>query len=186
MLGEPVWTTTHGGYTLFLANNPVYYADVVHGPYGTVWSGPNQKRWWDEAELTIRGLSEPETDRALQVAAWRTIRENPQDFARASASRLGRFWGLYPAEAVYPRWLRFACAAWTAPLWVLVAVGLCNRSLWRWPYLAAPALLASYTLIHSVYWTDMRMRAPLTPVFALLAAAAIERIMTLCRYANVP
>ena len=25
VLGEPVWTTTHGGYTLALANNPVYY-----------------------------------------------------------------------------------------------------------------------------------------------------------------
>ena len=26
VFGEPVWTTTHGGYTLALANNPVYYA----------------------------------------------------------------------------------------------------------------------------------------------------------------
>ena len=27
VFGEPVWTTTHGGYTLALANNPVYYRE---------------------------------------------------------------------------------------------------------------------------------------------------------------
>ncbi|HEV3122684.1 MAG TPA: glycosyltransferase family 39 protein, partial [Isosphaeraceae bacterium] len=31
VLGTPVWTTTHGGYTLALANNEVYYAEVVNG-----------------------------------------------------------------------------------------------------------------------------------------------------------
>ena len=34
VFGEPVWTTTHGGYTLALANNPVYYREVLHGPPG--------------------------------------------------------------------------------------------------------------------------------------------------------
>ncbi|MFM8222599.1 MAG: hypothetical protein ACKOJF_27145, partial [Planctomycetaceae bacterium] len=36
----------------------------------------------------------------------------------------------------------------------------------------AVALLLSFTLVHSVYWADMRMRAPLVPVLALLAARA--------------
>ena len=45
IFGEPVWTTTHGGYTLALANNPTYYAEVLDGPPGAVWSGPNQRRW---------------------------------------------------------------------------------------------------------------------------------------------
>ncbi len=35
LFGEPVWTTTHGGHTLALANNPVYYAEVVNGPAGS-------------------------------------------------------------------------------------------------------------------------------------------------------
>ena len=34
IFGEPVWSTTHGGYTLALANNPVYYAEVLDGPAG--------------------------------------------------------------------------------------------------------------------------------------------------------
>ena len=47
VFGEPVWTTTHGGYTLALANNPVYYRDVLNGPPGRVWTGHEQWEWWD-------------------------------------------------------------------------------------------------------------------------------------------
>ena len=47
LFGEPIWTTTHGGYTLALANNPVYYDDVLHGPSGRVWTGHDQWLWWD-------------------------------------------------------------------------------------------------------------------------------------------
>ena len=38
---------TNGGYTLALANNPVYYRDVLNGPSGRVWSGQDQWEWWD-------------------------------------------------------------------------------------------------------------------------------------------
>ena len=46
VFGEPVWTTTHGGYTLALANNPVYYREVLNGPPGRVWTGHDQWLWW--------------------------------------------------------------------------------------------------------------------------------------------
>ena len=39
IFGVPVWTTTHGGYTLALANNEVYYRDVLNGSPGAVWTG---------------------------------------------------------------------------------------------------------------------------------------------------
>ena len=47
VFGEPVWTTTHGGYTMALANNPVYYDDILRGPPGRVWTGNDQWLWWD-------------------------------------------------------------------------------------------------------------------------------------------
>ena len=37
--------TTHGGYTLHLANNPVFYGEVVRGPAGAVWDGGSLWRW---------------------------------------------------------------------------------------------------------------------------------------------
>ncbi len=35
-----------------------------------------------------------------------------------------------------------------------------------------------HTLVHAFYWTDMRMRAPLVPVIALLVAVAVSRLVS--------
>ncbi len=172
IFGEPVWTTTHGGYTLALANNPVYYADVLDGPPGAVWSGPNQARWFAEVAVSTAGMTEPEADRALRASALKLLRERPRDFLRASVARVGRLWGLAPSGAVYPTWLRLGTAAWTAPLWLALAVGLTARSTWRWPAASAPAILLALTLVHVAYWTDLRMRAPIVPAVALIASGA--------------
>lgn len=169
VLGEPVWTTTHGGYTLALANNPVYYAEVLDGPPGAVWSGPNQKAWFDEVGRSTAGMSEPEADRWLRSRALALLRERPRDFARAALARLGRFWGLAPSGAVYPGWLRAISTAWTVPLWIFLALGLKEREGWRWPGVVAPSMLAALTLVHLAYWTDLRMRAPIVPAIALIA-----------------
>jgi 4-amino-4-deoxy-L-arabinose transferase-like glycosyltransferase len=174
VLGEPVWTTTHGGYTLALANNPVYYAEVLDGPPGAVWSGANQRRWFDAIGPRVAGLSEPAADRRLRGDALRLIRERPRDFVRASIARLARFWSVVPAAAVYPGALRLATAAWTVPLWLALGVGLTRRSTWRWPRVAAPLWIVALSAVHTVYWTDLRMRAPLVPAIALVAVAAAE------------
>jgi len=65
-LGESVWTTTHGGYTLALANNPIYYAEVLDGPPGAVWGGAGQARWWAQVARTTAGMSESDADRTLR------------------------------------------------------------------------------------------------------------------------
>jgi hypothetical protein len=168
-LGSPVWTTTHGGYTLALANNPVYYAEVLDGPPGAVWTGRNQRDWFDWVNRETAGMSEIEADRRLRMAGLRMLTERPDAFARAALARLGRFWGVSPSSAVYPRWLVLATAAWTAPLWLAVAAGLIRRDLWRWPRVAAPMVLIALSAVHAVFWTDLRMRAPIVPAIALVA-----------------
>lgn len=172
VLGEPVWTTTHGGYTLALANNPEYYRDVLHGPPGAVWSGPSQRVWAERLYETSRGQNEPETDRIIRRRAEEFIRRHPGDFLLASAARLSRFWGLAPASRVYSWKLRLLSALWTFPFWIALALGLAWRASWRWPNLAAQAQIVGLTLVHTVFWTDLRMRAPVVPAMAILAAAA--------------
>jgi hypothetical protein len=171
LFGEPVWTTTHGGYTLALANNPVYYAEVVNGPPGVVWMGPNQQRWFTAMDRAVRGLSEPEADRRFRALALRMLAEQPRDFARASAARLGRFWSVAPARAVYSRGVRIATALWTVPLWIALGLGLTRRALWRWPQINAPLVIMAFSIVHAFYWTDLRMRAPAVPAIALIAAS---------------
>ena len=173
VFGEPVFTTTHGGYTLALANNPAYYEEVLHGPPGAVWGGHRQWLWWDAVNRAGRGLPEPEADRRLRHEAETFIASRPREFARAALARLGRFWGVAPAAGVYATPLRVACAVWTAPLWVALGLGLSRRGTWRWPRAAAAAWLVALTLVHAVYWSDMRMRATVVPAVALVAASAV-------------
>ncbi len=171
-LGEPILTTTHGGYTLALANNPVYYRDILDGPPGAVWSGDAQWHWFDGINRRAAGLPEPIADRQMRREAVDFIRAHPRDFARASLDRLARFWALAPSGAVYGRTLRWATAAWTAPLWLTLAAGLVGGGCGRWPRAVAPAILLALSAAHTVYWTDLRMRAPIVPAIALVAACA--------------
>ena len=170
VFGEPVWTTTHGGYTLALANNPVYYAEVLDGPPGAVWAGRNQRQWFDWVNRTTAGMTEPEADRTLRAAATGMLLERPGTFARAALARLGRFWGVAPSGSVYPRWLRMATAAWTVPLWLALAAGFVRRDLWCWPRIAAPSMMLALSVVHAFFWTDLRMRAPIVPAIALVAS----------------
>lgn len=170
VLGEPVWTTTHGGYTLALANNPEYYRDVLAGAPGAVWSGPNQDLWWARVGSQTAAMSEPDADRFLRGEGWRMLRERPTSFARAGLARLARFWGLAPSGLVYPKPLRMVTAAWTVPFWALAAVGAWRARRHPWPIAVAGALAAGLCGVHVFYWSDMRMRSPIVPALAVLAA----------------
>jgi len=172
IFGEPVWTTTHGGYTLALANNEVYYRDVLNGPPGGVWMGHDQWLWWDSVNRETLGMSEPQADRFLRNRVLELAVAQPLTFLRAGLLRLGRFWSLAPAVAVYSPIVRWATAVWTLPLWIALGLGLARRSVWRWPQIAAPLMVAGLSLVHALFWTDLRMRAPIVPAIALVAAAA--------------
>lgn len=172
VFGEPIVTTTHGGYTLALANNEFYYEDVLNDPNAEIWTGARQFAWFAKVNTETAGLSEPEADRRLRARAVRLALERPRDFAWAAVARLARFWGIAPAGAVYPLWMRVASALWTIPLWVALLAGLVSRELWRWPRVAAIAAILALSSVHFAYWTDLRMRAPLVPAIALVAAAA--------------
>ncbi len=123
VFGEPILTTTHGGYTLALANNPVYYDDILHGPPGRVWTGHDQWLWWDSVNQATAGMTEPQADRYLKETVWQLIQERPGDFARATLARVGHFWSVAPAASVYSRGVRWATMAWTLPL---LARGRCS------------------------------------------------------------
>jgi hypothetical protein len=153
-----------------LANNATYYADVLNGPPGTIWTGPRQTAWWKDVTRRTAGLSEPAADRLLTREVWKLARQRPRDFARASLARLGRFWGVAPSGAVYSPALMWITAAWTVPLWIALLLGLCRREIWRWPRITAPLVLLGLTAVHTFYWTDLRMRAPAVPAIGLIVA----------------
>lgn len=102
-IGNPRVTTTHGGYTLLLGNNPVFYREVVLQPWGGVWDGESLAQWQESLETEMREAvppveTEEERDRWMYQRALRIIRDNPGVFLRACGLRFLRFWNVLPPE----------------------------------------------------------------------------------------
>ncbi len=122
--GKPIWATTHGGYTLLLANNPLLYhhfsqqgpsrawdAEPFHARWATRLDpaqtrSPDEQSFWSEPapESTDLGapseqrilLSELADDRLAYSAAWGTIERQPGMFALSSLYRAGWLWAAWP------------------------------------------------------------------------------------------
>jgi 4-amino-4-deoxy-L-arabinose transferase-like glycosyltransferase len=174
--GRPIATTTHGGYTLLLGNNPEYYAFLEQAGWGDVWQADQFDREVSLARAEA-GDNEVSADQREYAQAWQAIGAHPRPFLKASVARLGNFWGVLPHRTGEDRGLRrhalrYAAASWYSAEFVLAVAGLCilRSRLWRSAWLWGVLLAASLTSVHALYWSDMRMRAPLAAVVALLAA----------------
>jgi 4-amino-4-deoxy-L-arabinose transferase-like glycosyltransferase len=180
-LGRPVFATTHGGYTLWLGNNDLYY-DHLHqreGPFDAT-----RLRLLAKAILGDGQGNEVRDDRLLNQAALETIRRRPWDFAYACAVRIGSLWRCTPqqtagSESTFDTLARLAVGVWYAGVFLLAAVGLLSLKgrLAEGPWLWGILLSLAFTFVHTFYWTDMRMRAPLAPAVALAAAAGATRLL---------
>jgi hypothetical protein len=188
--GKPIATTTHGGQTLLRGNNPAYYAHLRASPWGSAWNG----KAFDKLLAPMHAL--PTTDaRQVEIAqdrwayqqAWRAIASEPVMFVRASIARLTRLFGVLPAqifqkESSGMRTLRYAVG-----VFYVGTLGLAILGMWKlrgkWlapPWLWGLLLVGTFTAAHAIYWTDMRMRSPLVPVLALLAAVGMEHLVRNC------
>jgi hypothetical protein len=185
LMGRPVITTTHGGFTLLLANNPQFYEYLRSAPWGSVWDGERFYRWWESSQDLIDvpgGLmcDELDADRRAYETAWDNIRGEPEMFAYACLVREGRLWGILPhqtssAESSSRRGMRYAVAVFYAFELALAAVGAwtLGKRLFRTPLIWGTLLVQSFSAVHVLYWTDLRMRAPLVGVVALWAAQGV-------------
>lgn len=177
--------TTHGGYTLLLGHNEDYYERVVRQPWGTVW-GDGVKIWQAKLEQELAAAKPPldlrpgqpvnefGRDRWMREKALENIRTDPGMALRSSLTLVGRFWNLTPmggSGAELPTALRWGIGGFYGLTFLAALVGVWRLTRADWhQYWPALALIASFTLVHTMYWSDMRMRAPLVPALALLAA----------------
>jgi hypothetical protein len=127
---------------------------------------------------------ELQLDRDNYREAFANIRAEPGSFLLACAFRVRRLWGILPYrtvddESTMRRCLRYGVAVWYAGVFVLAAVGVygLGRRLWRTPWLWGVLLCLSFTAVHTFYWTDLRMRAPLMPLVAIVAAAGLAWLL---------
>lgn len=179
VFGRPILMTTHGGYTLLLGNNPDFDREVVTQPWGTVWDGSHgggQQAWVERVnrEMVDAGIvGEVAQDRWLKDRAWSNIAADPAMFLRACWLRLRRFWGLMPVEGASNQSpvVRWGVGAFYGFVFFGAIFGAFHVKRWWssnwWP----PVLMvAAFMGAHLAYWTNTRMRAPVMPVIAVLAA----------------
>lgn len=185
VFGRPIVMTTHGGYTLLLGNNPVFYREVVDQPWGTVWAGESRERWQQSLDRAMRDAEPPpeteiERDRFLFRRAVDNIRSRPATFAASCGLRVRRLWNVVPLSAAggdLPAAVRWSVGGFYALLFLAALCGLLRlrKPEWRrwWPLVL---LVLSFTAVHALYWSNARMRSPLVPAIALLAVrGAVSR-----------
>jgi hypothetical protein len=175
-LGRPVLTTTHGGYTLLLGNNPGFYEYLRAGAWGSVWNAEEFAETWRNRALA----DELQSNRRAYAEAWENIRRQPGMFSYACLVRIARLWAPVPHQVVADegrlrRGARYAVGLWYSVELLLAVLGLWvafrrgRHRAWLWGLLLAGCL----TGVHTLYWSNMRMRAPLMPVVAVAAAMAL-------------
>ncbi|MDA1165704.1 MAG: hypothetical protein O3B13_21615, partial [Planctomycetota bacterium] len=178
---HPIVMTTHGGYTLLLGNNETFFQQVVAGKSGATWTEASLETWKAENKRKLASMgiapSDEVSEDAAQVKLAKTwIIANPTKFLRACRLRIRRFWACRPSVAPgVPPVLVQLVGYYYSSVFVLAIVGALRWwKLWLkyWPL---PAFVLALTIVHSVYWSNARMRSAAVPVITLAAAAAFQR-----------
>ena len=178
--GKPIVTTTHGGYTLLLGNNDEAYQTEATKSLGTLWDSRPWQRSLDE-ELQRAGISssnEVARDRWMSERAWNWITSHPREFTATCWLRISRFWNVSPSGSdatSLPRVILWGITVFYAAELMAASLGLLrlgSDELQKWLLLAL--LVISLFAVHIVYWSNMRMRAPLETTLALLAARSTQ------------
>lgn len=183
--GKSIWATTHGGYTLLLANNSILYDHFATGSVSRDWDEDQFHREWAKQKLAaaqrpdyIQRHREVVDDEFAQSVALATIQQRPLMFVWSAVVRIGWLWTPLPN----PRpdsWIKWPITAWYIGLYALAITGawyLGKNNLqpgWWLGWL----LLISLTLVHAVYWSNMRMRAPALPLLYLLATYGAQSLI---------
>lgn len=177
----PILGTTHGGYTLLWGNNDEYYEYLRSGT-DPVWDSTEfHARFARQNPYEGTSASELARDRAASQEAIQTMQQNPAMAAYSSLVRLSMLWrpvphAISPQESTKRTAARYLVGAWYVVQYGLVLLGLFHlrKELTSPHWLAALALVASFTLVHVFYWSNMRMRAPLVPILAVLVCAGLQ------------
>jgi hypothetical protein len=132
-------------------------------------------------------------DRLASEVAWETIRQDPSTFVKSCLVRMSWFWAVTPYRSGAASVMIVAIGLWYSVLFAgivlasgvllsqrwgkgglrkafgVLLIGLTSLRLW----VPAFSLVVSLQLVHLIYWSNMRMRAPLMPVLYILFAVGL-------------
>ena len=202
--GVPILTTTHGGYTLYLANNPELYKHYENSPYMSLWD-PRQFHRIQKEELheaMVQAAIPVDTkeaelfqDRWYRDNAFKTISNNIPMFLRSCVERCGELWRLTPnkmgnfignKESALRLGIEiFYAVEFFFVLLALLCVVVSRTDKTRNAFIQSSPinylvvfwgmlLILSVQIPHLFYWTNMRMRAPIQTVIPIFAVLGMS------------
>ncbi len=193
VFGKPILSTTHGGYTLLLGNNDWFYDWLDSENADLPWQLPANPNItlggldlllaMDRSMVVVVPQGELAIDRRSYEITRSVIHRRPSSFIRSCIYRIRQLWSPLPHkltadESTSRRLLRYATGAWYCGVYALAAVGIWRL---RWRLVRAPwvwgvLLCLTFTAVHTLYWCNLRMRAPLMPFVALVAGAGLATL----------
>ncbi|WP_417748149.1 hypothetical protein [Rosistilla oblonga] len=96
-------------------------------------------------------------------------------FVASCLVRLGRLWSPMPHAGDYSNLLRYAIGSFYVALFAccLLVIWRLGRRLMSPAWMAMLLLAVALSCVHSIYWSNMRMRSLATPLIAVVAAVGI-------------
>lgn len=176
--------TTGGGGALFVGNNE------------EVWNDPERRggatggAWEALVAREFHGLSEPEVDARARAYALAFLRAHARDWPAMAAAKLARFWRFSAEGGGTGAWQRPGSplgrllgrldplALWSLAVFPLALWGafLTLRGPRRWFQSLSLWIIVYFTLLAVVFFGSLRMRVPVEPLVALLAALGLEDV----------
>jgi hypothetical protein len=165
VLGQFVWTTTNGGFTLY-------------DGFNSSATGASDQRFVADMAPQLREMSEIERSRHLASLAGRFAWDHPGRAIELAIRKLARTWSPVPLSSEYGSDRRIVVVAllYTVPLFALALAGLwASRRLSRSAkvFLLLPAIYFSFA--HALSVGSLRYRLPADVPMAVLAASVVKR-----------
>jgi hypothetical protein len=173
-LNRWIFTTTHGGYTLLLANNNSLY-DHFEKTASRNWDDTTFQAGWSSK---IAGLNELEQDQLANAMARETIQQRPLLFFKSCLIRLGWLWVPWPNQS---NWIVSAgIGVWYTFVYGAAFFGVAISWRYHGGFFSNPllmptcCLILSLSMVHAVYWSNNRMRSVAMPALYTLASIPIS------------
>ena len=171
VIGAPV-LNTNGGFNLYLGNNPAatgWFMSIADTPRGPTWS-------------ELRRGGEVQASEILKQEAISWIKANPSEFLSLAFKKAIYFWmpPFYEGKGLGSTAETIVRIMWLAQFLVLVAVAILSLTVLplRNSQLAILWLaIASYTMLHMLFYVIFRYREPIMPVVVIIAGLAVESLI---------
>ena len=132
-------------------------------------------------------------DSTCYNSARADISTRPLMFVYSCFYRIGQLWSPLPhrltADESWKRaLLRYATCAWYLGVYAAALAGAwqLRKKLLRSPWIWGVLLCLVFTGVHTLYWSNLRMRAPLMPFVAIVAAVGAACVVERVRGTSSP